>query len=74
MAGKIFYRERSKLVDGSKQPRYILVAVSGVDLKVYGQHLRMTELKQIAEAVGAELVALGRGPKHGGGEEFHKAI
>ncbi len=74
MAGKIFYRERSKLVDGSKQPRYILVAISGVDLKVYGQHLRMTELKQIAEAVGAELVALGRGPKHGGEEEFHKAL
>ena len=73
MAGKIFYRERSKLVDGSKQPRYILVAISGVDLKVYGQHLRMTELKQIAEAVGAELVALGRGPKHGE-EEFHKAL
>ncbi len=65
MAGKIFYRERHKLVDGSKQPRYILVAVSGVDLKVYGQHLRMTELKQIGEAVGAELVSLSRGPKHG---------
>ena len=64
MAGKIFYRERSKMVDGAKQPRYILVAVSGLDLKVYGQHLRMYELKQIAEGVGAELVALGRGPKH----------
>ncbi len=64
MAGKIFYRERHKLVDGSKQPRYILVAVSGLDLKVYGQHLRMTELKQIGEAVGAELISLSRGPKH----------
>lgn len=64
MAGKIFYRERRKLVDGSKQPRYILVAVSGVDLKVYGQHLRMSELKQIGEAVGAELVPLERGAKH----------
>ena len=64
MAGKIFYRERSKMVDGAKQPRYILVAVSGLDLKVYVQHLRMCELKQIAEGVGAELVALGRGPKH----------
>ena len=63
MAGKIFYRERSKMVDGSKQPRYILVAVSGVDLKVYGQHLRMCELKQISETVGAELVSLERGPK-----------
>ncbi len=65
MAGKIFYRERQKMVDGAHQPRYLLVAVSGVDLKVYGQHLRMCEMKQIAEAVGAELVALGRGPKHG---------
>ncbi len=64
MTGKIFYRERRKLVDGSKQPRYILVAVSGVDLKVYGQHLRMSELKQISESVGAELVSLERGPKH----------
>jgi len=64
MSGKIFYRERHKLVDGSKQPRYILVAISGVDLKVYGQHLRMCELKQLAEGVSAELVSLGRGPKH----------
>ncbi len=64
MAGKIFYRERHKLVDGSKQPRYILVAVADLDLKVYGQHLRMCEMKQIAESVGAELISLERGPKH----------
>jgi hypothetical protein len=30
-------------------------------VKVYGKHLRKTELEQIAEAVGAELVLL----KHG---------
>ncbi|NVN92021.1 MAG: hypothetical protein HXX11_15675 [Desulfuromonadales bacterium] len=64
MSGKIFYRERSKMVDGGKQPRYILVAVSDLNLKVYGQHLRMCEMKHIAESVGAELVALPRGPKH----------
>jgi hypothetical protein len=64
MAGKIFYREREKLVDGSKQPRYIVSAVSDVNLKVYGQHMRMAELKQIAETIGAELVPLKRGPKH----------
>jgi hypothetical protein len=29
----------------------------------------MAELKQIAEAVGAELVGLNRGPKHTGEEE-----
>ena len=68
MAGKIFYRQRSKIVDGAKQPRYLLVAVSGLDLKVYGQHLRMCEMKQIAEEVGAELIALKRGSKHDGDE------
>ncbi len=50
--------------DGAKQPRYALVAVADLDLKVYGQHLRMSELKQIAESVGAELIELARGPKH----------
>ncbi len=61
MAGKIFYRERRKVGEGEKKPRFKLVAVAGVDVKVYGKHLRKTELEQIAEAVGAELVLL----KHG---------
>ena len=64
MQGKIFYRERQKLVDGSKQPRYAVMAVEGVDLKFHGHHLRMCELKQIADSVGAELIVLERGPKH----------
>lgn len=64
MPGKIFYRERSKMTDGAKQPRYILVAVADTNLKVYGQHLRMSEMKHIAESVGAELIALPRGSKH----------
>jgi hypothetical protein len=64
MGGKIFYREREKMVDGAKTPRYIVGAVSDVNLKVYSKHMRMSELKQIAEALGAELVALKRGPKH----------
>jgi hypothetical protein len=64
MSGRIFYRERKKMVDGSKQPRYLVSAVADVNLKVYGKHMRMSELKQIAEAVGAELVPLKRGPKH----------
>jgi len=66
MAGKLFYRERKKYVDGSHTPRYMLVAIHGVDLKVRGKHLRMSELKCIAEEVGAELVPLPRGPKHSG--------
>jgi len=64
MAGKIFYRERKKLVDGAKQPRYIVSAVADVNLKVYSKHMRMSEMKQVAEELGAELVALKRGPKH----------
>jgi hypothetical protein len=50
--------------DGAHQPRYVLVAVADLNLKVYGQHLRMCELKHIAESLGAELVELPRGPKH----------
>jgi hypothetical protein len=65
MAGKIFYREREKFVDGSKTPRYQLIGLLGVDMKMQGHHLRMSELKFIAEAAGAELVMLPRGPKHG---------
>ena len=72
MSGKIFYRHRTKMQDGAHQPRHVLVAVADVDLKVYGQHMRMSEMKFIAESVGAELVELPRGPKHegeGGDEE-----
>lgn len=64
MAGKIFYRERcSKSKEGSKSPRYRVVAVAGCDLKVYGNHFRKTELTQIADSLDAELVALKRGEK-----------
>lgn len=69
MPGKIFYRQRTKMQDGARQPRYVLVAVADLNLKVYGQHLRMCELKFIAESVGAELIPLPRGPKHGAEEE-----
>ncbi|WP_020676741.1 hypothetical protein [Geopsychrobacter electrodiphilus] len=64
MPGKLFYRERKKYVDGSHTSRYQIVAVYGVDLKMVAKHLRMSEIKFLAEAVDAELVALPRGPKH----------
>jgi hypothetical protein len=63
MAGKIFYRERRKISDGEKKPRFRVVAVSGVDLKIYADHLRLSELKHIAEALDAELVQLRSGEK-----------
>ncbi len=64
MKSKIFYRERQKVKDGSKTPRYRIVAVTGCDLKVYGEHFRKSEITQLAEEVGAELVKLQRGKKH----------
>ncbi len=58
MAGKIFYRERRKVSEKEKKPRFKLVAVAGVDVKFYSEHLRKRELEEIAAAMGAELVLL----------------
>ncbi|PIE57797.1 MAG: hypothetical protein CSA33_07075 [Desulfobulbus propionicus] len=63
MAGKIFYRERIKAKKGSKSPRFRIIAVCDVDLKVYGNHFRTKELQLLAEATGAELVELQRDKK-----------
>jgi hypothetical protein len=65
MAGKIFYRERRKVQDGEKKPRFKLVAVAGAEVTFYGDHLRKKELEQIAEAIGAELILLAHGAKAG---------
>ena len=65
MPGKIFYRERRKVGEKEKNPRFVLVAVSGIDLKVFAKHLRKKELDQIAKAIGAELVLLKGGEKVG---------
>ena len=67
MVARIFYRERGKVGKGGKKPRFRLVAIAGIDMKVYGTHLRKTELEQIAKAVGAKLVLLK------GGEGKHKS-
>ena len=58
MAWKIFYRERRKVSEKEKKPRFKLVAVAGVDMKFYSEHLRKRELEEIAAAMGAELILL----------------
>ena len=63
MAGKFFYRERGKIGKGEKKPRFRLVAVADLNIKIYGKYLRRSELEQIAKAVGAELVLLPEGEK-----------
>ena len=55
---KIYVRERTKVGEGVRQPRYIILAVAGGDLKVYAHHFRRTELEQMATDCGAELVFL----------------
>ena len=64
MAGKIFYRERTKVGEKERKPRFILVAVSDVNVKVFAKHIRKSELETIATSVGAELVLLPGGEGH----------
>ena len=59
MPGKIFYRERRKTLEGEKKPRYRAVAIADANIKIYSDHLRMSE------ACGAELILLRKGDKKG---------
>jgi hypothetical protein len=63
MAGKIFYRQRQKVKEGSRSPRFRIVAVNDVDLKIYADHLRKKEIEQLAKSVDAKLVELKRDKK-----------
>ena len=58
MAGKIFYRQRRQADCGNQQPRYQVVAIEGLDLKIYGQHMRLKELEFIAQNLDVELFCL----------------
>lgn len=69
MAGKIFYRERRKVKEGEKKPRYKLVAVAGAEVTFYGDHLRKKELEQIADQIGAELILLTHAEKECKGKD-----
>ncbi len=56
--GTIFVRERRKIETGEKKPRYRVVAVHEVNLKIYVEHIRKQELDQLAEVTGAGVVIL----------------
>lgn len=45
MSGKIFYKEREKVNDGDKKPRFRVVGVYECKLKIYPDHLRLSELE-----------------------------
>ncbi|HOU31737.1 MAG TPA: hypothetical protein PK393_02195 [Synergistaceae bacterium] len=67
MAGTIFYRERRKVGEQDRQPRFRVVAVAGAEIHFFATHLRLQELESMAQAVGATLVALPAGEGHEGG-------
>jgi hypothetical protein len=66
MSGKIFVRERRKIEKGEKKPRFRVLGVNGMDLKIYVKHMRNKELAQLAEATGAEIVYLKTGKEEKG--------
>ncbi|ACN17675.1 hypothetical protein HRM2_46190 [Desulforapulum autotrophicum HRM2] len=63
---KIFVRERRKVEEGEKKPRFRVVGVSGGDIKLYVKHIRRNELTQIAGDTGADVVYL---PTHDSGKK-----
>jgi hypothetical protein len=71
LMGKLFVRERSNVGKGEGRPRFEIVGVTGVDLKVYHSHVRKAELEKIAEIMEAEIIYLPRG-EGGEGESGSK--
>ncbi len=63
---KIFVRERRKIQEGEKKPRFRVVGVSGGGIKLYVKHMRRNELRQVASDTGAEIVYL---PVHDSGKK-----
>ena len=68
---KIFVRNRRRVGKGAGEPRFTIVAVEGLDLKIYARHIRRKELEALSESVGAEVVYLpgGDGDSEAGGSE-----
>lgn len=56
--GRIFVRERRKMGEKEKQPRFAIAAVSDIDLKLKAMHFRKQEIEEIANLLGAEVVYL----------------
>jgi hypothetical protein len=65
---KIYVRERQKVGEGVKQPKYRIVAVTGGQLQVEATHFRKVEIEQIAQDMGAQVVYMEPVPE----DEKHK--
>jgi len=60
-SGKIFVRERRKVIEGEKKPRFVVVGAAGTDLKIFTKHIRKMEIEQIAKMIDAELIFMEAG-------------
>jgi len=58
MAGKIFYRKRTKITEGDKNNGYRVVAILDLNLRIHAEHLRKKELEMIAKEADAFLIEL----------------
>lgn len=56
--GMIFIRERRNSGKGDKSPRFAVVGVAGMDLKLHARHMRKKEIEQMAQILNAEVVYL----------------
>jgi len=57
----LFVRERRKVEEGEKKPRFAFVGSVGTDLRIKIKHIRKKEIEQIAGMIGAEVVYLEAG-------------
>ena len=55
---KIYVRERTKGQEGSRNPRFRVIATEGGELRFHAAHLRKTDIETIAGDLGAKVVYL----------------
>jgi hypothetical protein len=55
---KIYVRERTLNKEGSRNPRFRVVATEGGNLRFHAEHLRKIDIETIANDLGAEVVQL----------------
>jgi hypothetical protein len=56
----LFVRERNQVGQGDKKPRFTVVGTVGTDLTINVNHIRKSELEQIASKIDGEIVYLTR--------------
>ncbi len=56
----LFVRERKQVGQGDKKPRFAVVGIVGTDLKINVNHIRKSELEQIADKIDGEIVYLSK--------------